>query len=65
MKMGSLLMLLIAVEGRAQSTEAGFNPGAVIRVYDEAGSVIETNEHASEFKEAMSERNKKPPCGEA
>ena len=65
MKMGSLLMLLIAVEGRAQSTEAGFNPGAVIRVYDEAGSVIETDEHAREFKEAMSERNKKPPCGEA
>jgi hypothetical protein len=24
---------------------------AVIRVYDEAGNVIETHEHASEFKE--------------
>jgi hypothetical protein len=25
---------------------------AVIRVYDEAGNVIETHEHAGEFKEA-------------
>ena len=25
--------------------------GAVIRVYDEAGNVIETHEHAGEFKE--------------
>src|SRR6476620_385438 len=33
MKIGSLLMLLIAVEGRAQSTEAGFNPGANNAVY--------------------------------
>src|SRR6478672_9549115 len=33
MKIGSLLMLLIAVEGRAQSTEAGFNPGANNPVY--------------------------------
>ena len=24
---------------------------AVIRVYDEAGNVVETNEHAGEFKE--------------
>ena len=25
--------------------------GAVIRVYDEAGAIIETHEHAGEFKE--------------
>jgi hypothetical protein len=25
--------------------------GALIRVYDEAGNVIETHEHAGEFKE--------------
>jgi len=28
--------------------------GAVIRVYDDAGNVIETHEHAGEFKEAVS-----------
>ena len=27
---------------------------AVIRVYDEAGNVIETHEHAGDFKEALS-----------
>ena len=29
----------------------GRSNDAVIRVYDEAGSVIETHEHAGEFKE--------------
>src|SRR5947199_1079615 len=29
-------------------------PRAVIRVYDAAGGVIETHEHAGEFKEALS-----------
>jgi hypothetical protein len=39
---------------------------AVIRVYDESGNVIETHEHAGEFKEVVSaERNKKPPRAEA
>ena len=37
---------------------------AVIRVYDAAGNVIETHEHAGDFK-AVSEANKKPPRGEA
>jgi len=27
------------------------SPDAVIRVYDEAGNVIETHEHAGEFQE--------------
>jgi hypothetical protein len=36
---------------------------AVIRVYDEAGNVIETHEHASQFKEWRAGRNKKPPRG--
>jgi hypothetical protein len=26
------------------------NPTAMIRVYDEAGNVVETHEHAGEFK---------------
>src|SRR5437667_12063204 len=30
-------------------------PRAVIRVYDAAGGVIETHEHAGEFKEALSD----------
>jgi hypothetical protein len=40
---------------------------AVIRVYDDAGKVIETHEHTGEYKGAVSnhawdlERNKKPP----
>jgi len=34
---------------------------AVIRVYDDAGNVIETHEHASGFKEPW---NKKPPRAE-
>jgi hypothetical protein len=38
--------------------------GAVIRVYDETGNVIETHEHAGEFKEWRAEQNKKPPRGE-
>jgi hypothetical protein len=38
----------------------------VIRVYDESGNVIDTHEHAGDFKRAMSaEPNKKPPHGEA
>jgi hypothetical protein len=35
---------------------------AVIRVYDAAGNVIETHEHAGDFKEAVT---KKPPHREA
>jgi hypothetical protein len=44
---------------------------AVIRVYNDAGNVIETHEHAGDFKRVVSdsvwdlERNKKPPHGEA
>ena len=43
---------------------------AVIRVYDEAGNVIETHEHAGDFKEWLAncvwhfEPNKKPPSAE-
>ena len=38
---------------------------AVIRVYDDAGNVIETQEHAGEFKEpSVTRLNKKPPRGE-
>jgi hypothetical protein len=39
----------------------------VIRVYDEAGNVIETYEHKGDFKEwwALGARNKKPARGEA
>ena len=37
---------------------------AVIRVYDEAGNVIETHEHAGRVQRAVSEANKKPPRGE-
>jgi hypothetical protein len=35
---------------------------AVIRVFDASGNVIETHEHAGDFKEVVS---KKPPRGEA
>jgi hypothetical protein len=44
---------------------------AVIRVYDDAGNVIETHEHTGDFKEPWAnrvwhfEQNKKPPRGEA
>ena len=39
---------------------------AVIRVYDEAGNMIETHEHAREFKEwERHALNKKPPRSEA
>jgi hypothetical protein len=34
-----------------RSTIRKENCDAVIRVYDEAGNVIETHEHAGEFKE--------------
>jgi len=43
---------------------------AVIRVYGKAGNVIETHEHAGDFKEWLAncvwhfEPNKKPPGGE-
>jgi hypothetical protein len=39
---------------RAQSANSNFCSGshhAVIRVYDEAGNVIETHEHTGDFKE--------------
>jgi hypothetical protein len=36
---------------------------AVIRVCDEEGNVIETHEHAGDFKRTVSGRNKKPPRG--
>jgi hypothetical protein len=35
---------------------------AVIRVYDEAGSVIETHEHKGDFKERRSRRSSKKSC---
>ena len=31
---------------------SAFFPDAVIRVYDEAGNVIETHEHRGDFKES-------------
>jgi hypothetical protein len=34
---------------------------AVIRVYEEAGNLIETHEHAGDFKEWRAGQNKKPP----
>ena len=34
-----------------QQSVAAFSHHAVIRVYDDAGNVIETHEHAGEFKE--------------
>jgi hypothetical protein len=36
---------------------------AVIRVYDSAGTVIETHEHNGDFKEWPARQNKKPPHG--
>jgi hypothetical protein len=44
-----LLVLFNNITGGG-NTALGFN--AVIRVYDEAGNVIETHEHEGEFKEA-------------
>jgi hypothetical protein len=38
------------MQSTTQSFTAVYN-GAVIRVYDEAGNVIETHEHAGDFKE--------------
>ena len=38
--------------------------GAVIRVYDDAGNVIATHEHAGDFKVCEARQNKKPPRGE-
>jgi hypothetical protein len=40
---------------------------ALIHVHDEAGNVIETHEHAGDFKRALSviALNKKPPHGKA
>jgi hypothetical protein len=39
---------------------------AVIRVYDDAGNVIETHEHKGDFKERLAyAANKKPPRSEA
>jgi hypothetical protein len=32
----------------------------VIRVYDDAGNVIETHEHKGDFKEWLAGKNKKP-----
>ena len=39
-----------ATQSATQSSTAG-HIDAVIRVYDDAGNVIETHEHAGEFKE--------------
>jgi hypothetical protein len=39
-----------AMQSATQSFSAVHND-AVIRVYDEAGNVIDTHEHAGEFKE--------------
>jgi hypothetical protein len=38
---------------------------AVIRVYDEAGNVIEPHEHGGDFKEPRAGQSKKPPRGKA
>jgi len=38
---------------------------AVIRVYGDVGNVIETHEHAGEFREPWALRVKKPPRAEA
>jgi hypothetical protein len=40
-----------AMQWASQSFSVGRAP-ALIRVYDEAGNVIETHEHTGEFKEA-------------
>jgi hypothetical protein len=37
---------------------------AVIRVYDEAGNVIETHEHKGEFKEPHTRARVREACGE-
>jgi hypothetical protein len=37
--------------GRQVSDRSPRAPDAVIRVYDEAGNVIETHEHAGDFNE--------------
>jgi hypothetical protein len=37
----------------------------MIRVYNDAGNVVETHEHAGEFKVWEARQNKKPPRGEA
>jgi hypothetical protein len=38
-------------QSATQSQFRSRSPDAVIRVYDEAGNVIETHEHAGDFKE--------------
>jgi hypothetical protein len=55
-------------QSRAQLTTRSFAAGhadALIRVYDDAGNLIETHEHAGDFKVCETRQNKKPPRGEA
>jgi hypothetical protein len=42
---------LANAEGRALAKCVRRSHDAVIRIYDEAGNVIETHEHAGEFKD--------------
>jgi len=56
----------ITGSAKGSLTYDGATADAVIRVYDEAGNVIETHEHAGEFKTVVSAaQNKKPPRAEA
>ena len=49
-----------ALEPMSKASRATPSPNdAVIRVYDAAGNVIETHEHAGDFKEASSKRHRK------
>jgi hypothetical protein len=41
----------VPVRRKVFKTKRGATPFAVIRVYDEAGNVIETHEHIGDFKE--------------
>jgi hypothetical protein len=47
----SFSILAALSSARFRSTTRIENSDAVIRVYDDAGNVIETHEHAGEFKE--------------
>jgi hypothetical protein len=40
-----------ATQSDMRSIAAGQNDAVILRVYDEAGNVIETHEHAGDFKE--------------
>jgi hypothetical protein len=48
---GILAAIIIALIHRRCASLADLQHNPVIRVYDEAGNVIETHEHAGDFKE--------------